>query len=367
MNLLHTTRLQAARFGGLNHLPATLAAAALRCCRTAALARLPSSSSIAMSSAAEAAPAKAAAAEPAADADSPPSSVLEIDPDKYDEQLESKTAKIRQQFSNFKTPEIEVHTSPPMHYRQRAELAVWHDNGDMYYIMYKPVPGQQRPQRTRVDSFPVASKLINKLMVAVREHVLKHSILRERLFQVGRCQSQAAGSLPACSRASQPAAGSGRAGRQEPQPGRVLSASSAQLHRPGSSCWHRCSASQPPLLPHTHTRTFGRRSTCTARCHRCSASQPPPPILPTPAAQVNLHSTLAGDAMVTLLYHKKLDGKWQEAAAQLKAQVEAGGAMEEGGTLAIIGRARKQKLELDRSFVIEKMQVGCGLRAGSLP
>jgi hypothetical protein len=61
--------------------------------------------------------------------------------------------------------------------------------------------------------------------------------------------------------------------------------------------------------------------------------------------------------MVTLLYHKQLDGKWKEAARALKAHLEAE-AMEEGGTLAIIGRARKLKVELDRSFVIEKMQVG---------
>lgn len=136
-----------------------------------------------------AAASEATATEPVADADAsqPPSSVLEINPDTYDDQLQSKVAKIKEQFSNFKCPEIEVHTSPPMHYRQRTELSVWHDQGDMYYVMYKPVPGQQRPQRTRVETFPVASKLINKLMVAVREYVIKHTVLRERLFQVRRC------------------------------------------------------------------------------------------------------------------------------------------------------------------------------------
>ena len=193
MNLLQSVQLRA-RLGSLNShgLPASLAAAALRCCRArAGLAGNAASGTRAATTIAMAAeaPAKAeaapAAAETTAAAADPPSSVLDVNPDTYDEQLQQKVAKIKEQFGNFKTPEIEVHTSPPMHYRQRTELAVWHDNGDMYYIMYKPVPGAARPQRTRVDSFPVASKLINKLMVAVRDYALKHPILRERLFQVG--------------------------------------------------------------------------------------------------------------------------------------------------------------------------------------
>ncbi len=70
--------------------------------------------------------------------------------------------------------------------------------------------------------------------------------------------------------------------------------------------------------------------------------------------------------MVTLLYHKKLDDTWKAAAKELKAHLEkesmggssSGAGCEGSGTLAVIGRARKQKVELDRGYVIERMQVG---------
>lgn len=37
--------------------------------------------------------------------------------------------------------------------------------------------------------------------------------------------------------------------------------------------------------------------------------------------QVNFHTTLAGEAIVTLLYHKPLDDVWQAAAAALRARL----------------------------------------------
>ncbi len=43
--------------------------------------------------------------------------------------------------------------------------------------------GQQRD--VRVDSFPVASELLNELMGLLREHVRATPVLRHKLFQVG--------------------------------------------------------------------------------------------------------------------------------------------------------------------------------------
>ena len=34
--------------------------------------------------------------------------------------------------------------------------------------------------------------------------------------------------------------------------------------------------------------------------------------------QANFHTTLAGEAMVTLIYHKKLDEEWKIAARELR-------------------------------------------------
>ncbi|MDN3639712.1 tRNA (uridine(54)-C5)-methyltransferase TrmA [Simiduia curdlanivorans] len=63
--------------------------------------------------------------------------------------------------------------------------------------------------------------------------------------------------------------------------------------------------------------------------------------------QVEFLTTKSGEALITLIYHRPLDDEWQGLAQQLKAQLK----------VDIIGRSRKQKLLLDRDFVIEKLQV----------
>ena len=67
--------------------------------------------------------------------------------------------------------------------------------------------------------------------------------------------------------------------------------------------------------------------------------------------QVDFLSTLSGELLISLLYHKQLDEQWQHDALQLK---------EELGKIAsvdIIGRARKQKIILDKDFVDEKLSI----------
>ena len=58
-------------------------------------------------------------------------------------------------------------------------------------------------------------------------------------------------------------------------------------------------------------------------------------------------TTLSGEALITLIYHKPLKDDWQQAALQLQQQLGA----------AIIGRSRKKKTALSRDFVIEKLHV----------
>ena len=59
---------------------------------------------------------------------------------------------------------------------------------------------------------------------------------------------------------------------------------------------------------------------------------------------------------VTLIYHKKLDDEWKAAAVKLRtALAESPSSREDAVT--IIGRSHKQKVELDRDFVIETMEV----------
>ena len=68
--------------------------------------------------------------------------------------------------------------------------------------------------------------------------------------------------------------------------------------------------------------------------------------------QVDFLSTLSGEILVSLLYHRQLDSEWEKEAKALKQRLN-----DEGFKLNFIGRARKQKIVLDQEFVIEKLQV----------
>jgi tRNA (uracil-5-)-methyltransferase len=59
-------------------------------------------------------------------------------------------------------------------------------------------------------------------------------------------------------------------------------------------------------------------------------------------------TTLSGETLVTLIYHKPLDHKWENEARLLESRL----------SILIIGRARKQKVILTRDFVTEKLSVG---------
>ncbi|OOE57394.1 tRNA (uridine(54)-C5)-methyltransferase TrmA [Salinivibrio sp. ML323] len=66
--------------------------------------------------------------------------------------------------------------------------------------------------------------------------------------------------------------------------------------------------------------------------------------------QVDFLSTLSGEILVSLLYHRQLDEEWEKAAQALKQRLN-----DEGFNLNLIGRARKQKKVLDRDYVLEKL------------
>ena len=63
--------------------------------------------------------------------------------------------------------------------------------------------------------------------------------------------------------------------------------------------------------------------------------------------QVEFLSTLAGDTLVTLIYHRKLDDAWTSAADALAARLG----------IAIVGRSRKQKIAIGRDFVTEELTI----------
>jgi len=171
-----------------------------------------------------------------------------IHPDNYSSQLEHKAQHITDLFAEFDLPQFEIFTSEPLNYRQRAEFRLWHQDEDLYYIMFD----SNTKQKFRVDNFPVASTLINQAMVALRSAILDKPVLRQRLFQV------------------------------------------------------------------------------------------------------DFLSTLSGELLISLLYHKPLDQEWQQQASALQTQLKSTLHI---NVLGIIGRARKQKIILDNDFVYEKLSV----------
>lgn len=67
--------------------------------------------------------------------------------------------------------------------------------------------------------------------------------------------------------------------------------------------------------------------------------------------QVDFLSTLSGEILVTLLYHRQLDDDWIIEARKMKERLSTKFKVD------IVGRARKQKIIMDREFVIEELVV----------
>lgn len=68
--------------------------------------------------------------------------------------------------------------------------------------------------------------------------------------------------------------------------------------------------------------------------------------------QIDYLSTLSGKAVISLLYHRKIDQHWQLAAQKLRDELR-----QQGFDVHLIGRATKTKLCLDQDFVDESLPV----------
>jgi tRNA (uracil-5-)-methyltransferase len=164
----------------------------------------------------------------------------------YDAQLAEKVARLQSMMAPFAAPAPEVFRSPVSHYRMRAEFRIWHDEDDLYHIMFD----QETKQRIRVNTFPAASSLINALMPAMLDGVRDIPALRHKLFQI------------------------------------------------------------------------------------------------------DYLTTMSNQAVVSMLYHRKLGEEWQEHAQALRDNLRA-----QGFNVHLIGRATKTKIELDQDFIDERLTV----------
>ncbi len=69
--------------------------------------------------------------------------------------------------------------------------------------------------------------------------------------------------------------------------------------------------------------------------------------------QIEFLTSLSGEAVITLIYHKNLTDEWEKAARELQQSLRA------QVPVYLIGRSRKQKRVLERDYLIEKLHV-CG-------
>ncbi|AJZ87640.1 tRNA (uracil-5-)-methyltransferase [Klebsiella michiganensis] len=68
--------------------------------------------------------------------------------------------------------------------------------------------------------------------------------------------------------------------------------------------------------------------------------------------QIDYLTTLSNQAVVSLLYHRKLDDEWQQHTQALRDSLRA-----RGFNVHLIGRATKTKIELDQDFIDERLPV----------
>jgi tRNA (uracil-5-)-methyltransferase len=71
------------------------------------------------------------------------------------------------------------------------------------------------------------------------------------------------------------------------------------------------------------------------------------PLLKEKLFQVDFFTTQTNQALVTFIYHKPLTDEWTTVAKQLKTQLN----------INIIGRSRKQRIVIDKDYVVERMAV----------
>ena len=166
----------------------------------------------------------------------------DVNPAKYDGLLATKVAEVTELFAEFDIPEVEVFASEPNHYRLRAEFRTWHEDDDLFYIMFQK---GSKHDWEKVEDCPMVAKPIYDVMFVLLDRIKGEPELRHRLFQV------------------------------------------------------------------------------------------------------DFLSTLSGELLVSLLYHRQLTDAWDEHAKALESEFG----------IHVVGRARKQKKVMSRDFVIEKMPV----------
>jgi len=103
-----------------------------------------------------------------------------VQPERYQALLNEKLDWVKTEFAEFDLPQVEVFESEPSHYRLRAEFRVWHEDDDLYYVMFDG----DKHTPVRIDSCPMVSTRIHDMMFELLDVIRPNEQLRRRLFQV---------------------------------------------------------------------------------------------------------------------------------------------------------------------------------------
>ncbi|KAG2493638.1 hypothetical protein HYH03_008155 [Edaphochlamys debaryana] len=257
-----------------------------------------------------------------------PIAVTQIDESQYRPQLDTKLAKLKELFAEFNPPEVEVFESPPSYYRMRAEFTVETRDGGFHYVMFDKSPGPDAEPGAAADG-PSAG--LEGAEAAGRPD-------GDSDAEAGEAGEEEAGpSTSAPAAAEVAAAGAGRGKRKR-----------------------KVKKSRPPGPRRVRVESFpvaSRQVNELMEAVKRVASEDPE--LRTRLFQANFHTALSGDAMVTLLYHRRLGPEWEAAAERLRDALAATPTAAAAGKRPhVIGRSRKQVIHLSAGHVEEVLHVG---------
>lgn len=103
--------------------------------------------------------------------------------EQYQTQLTEKISRIQQQFAVFSPPELQVYASEIDYFRMRAEFRIWHTDEGLFYAMFeKDEHGKKHV--IRIDTFPIASRMIGDLMPKLLRALEEDTILSHKLFEI---------------------------------------------------------------------------------------------------------------------------------------------------------------------------------------
>ncbi|GAX74243.1 hypothetical protein CEUSTIGMA_g1692.t1 [Chlamydomonas eustigma] len=262
-----------------------------------------------------------------------PSAALSIDVSTYQSQLDAKLGKLKALFLDLQIPSIEVFTSEPENYRMRAEFNVRGGRPDerLHYIMFATQPAEGTG-----DDHCSEDQLEEKSSRDFPSSVEDVKVPTSSLTAAGNAMVEKSNSDMMC---AQPADKASETVVNKKKTGRRGQKGSGGPARVEIKTFPVGSQLINELMP--------------AVLEVCSRN----PILKLSLFQVNFHTALSGESLVTLLYHKKLGEDWCVAARAMRAELQAAAPSTQGQVPHIIGRSRKQKVCLAQDYVVERLQV----------